>query len=96
MKELPKLYKNEDKSINTHNIISYHITNNKEFIDNKEKVLEEIFNSTKHPYNIKVFIKTDDKSYETYIISKKNNMITTIENKTLNIDEIKFIKILKN
>lgn len=92
MKKLPRLYKNENINLNTNNIKSYHINNNDQEINIKDTI-NKIFNGTKPPYNNRVFIKTNSKEYNTYLISNKNNILTTIDNKKILIDEIQDIKI---
>lgn len=89
MKKLPKIYKT-NSNIKDTNRKSFHITKTQEIINNDsiEEVLYKIFNGLGHPYNIKVFIKTNYYSKETYIVSKTKDSITTLDNMTIPIKDI--------
>ena len=93
MKDLPKLYKNNNiKPINNNKTNC--ILNN---IDEKniEKTISNIFNDRGFPYNKRVIIKTKDKTYNTNIIMRKNNTIYTLDNDSINIKDILSIERVK-
>lgn len=92
MKKLPKLYKNEESNFKSHNKEVYHIK--EEIIQDKSETLFQIFHGLSNPYTIKVKIKTKEKEYETYLVAKTKNFITTIENDTILINDIIDLKIL--
>lgn len=60
---------------------------------NINSTLNEIFNGYRHPYNIRVIIQTKDKVLDTYLISRKNDSIITLDNEIIKIDEIVSIEI---
>ena len=59
---------------------------------NIEETLSSIFKSTGYPYNIKVYIKTNNKEYYTYLVSRTNKTITTLDNDLIKINEIVELK----
>lgn len=93
IKKLPKIYQNE---------INKHINNNKKIhkINNKDiecnylvkDVLDSIFNTKGYVFNKEVIIKTNDNLYDTYIVSKNNNYLLTIDNDKIDIDDILYMK----
>ena len=90
MKKLPELYKNTNINPKDNNKKICHL---KENINVKEEVLDKIFNGISHPYNIKVLITTNNKSYETYLVSKTKKNIVTLDNEVIPIDNIINIEI---
>lgn len=94
MKKLPKIYKNNNINPKDNNKKICHLK--EEIINNKEDILNEIFNGLSHPYNIKVLIKTNNKIYETYLVSKTKKNIVTLDNDVIPIDSILNIEIKQN
>ena len=94
MKRLPKIYKNNDINPKDNNKKICHLK--EEIINNKEDILNEIFNGLSHPYNTKVLIKTNNKIYETYLVSKTKKNIITLDNEIIPIDSILNIEIKQN
>ena len=91
MKKLPELYKNEKMNLVDHNCKAYTIK--EEVVEEKEEdLLDTIFNGIGHPYNQKVFIKTNKKTYETYLVSRTKQNVLTLENEVIPIQDILFIK----
>ncbi len=92
MKELPKLYKNKNPiTIDNNKKVCYLKT---EQINQVKEELNLIGNDLKKLYNdnIKVFIKTKKKTYETSIIIKTKKYIITIDDETIPIEDIIYIK----
>ncbi len=105
MKKLPKIYKNNiNKQINNNK--NYCYINKDNVKENKradiktsstvEETLSSIFKSTGYPYNIKVYIKTNNKEYYTYLVSRTNKTITTLDNDLIKINEIIELKKISN
>ena len=93
MKDLPKLYKNENSIITDNNKKVCYLEKKK-----KKLVMEELnsifndLNTQNINNNIKVFIKTKKKSYETSIIIKTKKDIITIDDERIPIEDIVYIK----
>ena len=93
MKELPRLYKNENIE---------HRDNNKKICIVKENIIKEevlvgienIFSSSGYPFDKKVIIKTKDKTYKTYLITREKDKIKTINDEEIDIKDIMSIEIL--
>ena len=91
MTKLPKIYKAD---------ISKKITNNKSICyinknsNNTLEVLDYIFNNNHYPYNIRVKILTNNKEYDTYIISRDSKFIMTLDNDFIRIKDIKNISVI--
>ena len=86
MKKLPSIYKKE---------INKKIKNNREVVyikeENKELIIDTInaiFNGTGYVYNVPVIINTKDKVYDTYLVSKTNTIVTTLNNDIIPISKI--------
>lgn len=99
MKKLPKIYKNNiNKQINNNKNYCYINKDNiNESVEiktpsNIEETLSSIFKSTGYPYNTKVYIKTNNKEYYTYLVSRTNKTITTLDNDLIKINEIVELK----
>ena len=91
MKNLPKMYKNENLIIPSHN-------KNVCFVEEENPEVENIlFDILHNPANKrqKVWIKTSKKTYETYIIAKTKEEAITLENETIPISEIISIQKIK-
>ena len=88
----PKLFKNENVKVNNNReaCLLKNINNNDQAF---EKVLDSIFNSFSSMYNTKVIIETKDKTYKTYLVSRTNNNIMTINREIIPIKEIVNIRI---
>ena len=90
MKKLPKIYQNKiDKNIHNNKEMDYVKKSNK----NIKERLNIIFNGEVYSYNKEVIIETNNKVYDTYIITRTKNNIVTLEDKIININDIKDIKI---
>ncbi len=93
MKDLPKLYKNENSIITDNNKKVCYLEK-----EQKKLVMEELnsifndLNTQNINNNIKVFIKTKKKSYETSIIIKTKKDIITIDDERIPIEDIVYIK----
>lgn len=87
MKTLPSLYKNEKttfKDNNTRNcIVKENSINN-----NVLEIIDSIFNSYGFPFDKKVLIKTKDRTIKTYLVTRKNNEVTTLNDEVINITDI--------
>lgn len=100
MKKLPSIYKNSiNKKINNNknycclkesenNINNTNININNIIDKNINSTLDSIFNSVGYPYNINVLIKTKNKNYNTYLVTRNNSTITTLDNEIINIGDI--------
>ena len=90
MKKLPKIYQNKiDKNIHNNKEMDYVKKSNK----NIKEILNIIFIGEGYSYNKEVIIETNNKVYDTYIITRTKNNIVTLEDKIININDIKDIKI---
>ena len=89
MKKLPSIFKNENINAKDHNKRIIHI---KEENINIEEELNKIFDGFSHPYNTKVYIKTINKDYETYLVSRTKNNIITLDNEVIPLSEIIYLK----
>ena len=89
MKVLPKLYKNEN-AIKDNNKRDCLVKEEKidSIINNKEKELNNIFNNKGFPFDKKVLIKTTDKIYKTYLVTRTENTVVTLNDEIINIDDI--------
>lgn len=95
MKKLPSIFKNENISSKKNNK-EYCIFTNHETIVRENKVKEEIsniFSGIGHSYNIPVIIKTKNKEYDTYLVDRTRDIVITIENEHIKINDITSIKI---
>ena len=88
----PKLFKNENVKVNNNReaCLLKNINNNDQ---NFEKVLDSIFNSFSNMYNTEVIVETKNKTYKTYLVSRTNNNIMTINREIIPIKEIVNIRI---
>lgn len=112
MKKLPRIYKNQMSSPKNNNkkccyleknkeiaknIAKENKVINKEVVDEKiENTLKSIFKKTGYPYNIRVYIKTKDKEYDTYLVARTERKITTLDNEVIYLDEIEELKKISN
>lgn len=112
MKKLPRIYKNQMFSPKNNNKKCCYLEKNKEIakniaIENKvinkeavdekiENTLQSIFKKTGYPYNIRVYIKTKDKEYDTYLVARTERKITTLDNEVIYLDEIEELKKISN
>ena len=93
MKDLPKLYKNENSIITDNNKKVCYLEK-----EQKKLVMEELnsifndLNTQNINNNIKEFIKKKKKSYETSIIIKTKKDIITIDDEKIPIEDIVYIK----
>lgn len=100
LQKLPNIYKNTiDKRINNNmEKCMVNDNNNYEINDsNMNKIeinsyIEDLFSSNTYIFNIPVIIKTNDMTYDTYLATKTNNYLLTIENEKIIIDDIISIK----
>ena len=46
--------------------------------------------------NIRVYIKTKDKEYDTYLVARTKRKITTLDNEVIYLDEIEELKKISN
>ncbi len=92
MSKLPKLYKNQESNPIDHNCKIYYIKEEENNTESIEEVLQNIFNGYSHPYTQKVLIKTQNKSYETYLVSKTKQNLLTLDNEIIPLKDIIFMK----
>lgn len=59
-----------------------------------KKKIDEIFSSPRFIYKMKVLILTDEGEVRENIIAKADNSLITLNNKKININEIRDIKII--
>ena len=86
MKKLPSIFQNEiNKKIKNNREVTYIKEENKELIID---TINAIFNGTGYAYNIPVIIKTKNNIYDTYLVSKTNTIVTTLNNDIIPINEI--------
>ena len=90
MKVLPKLYKNENniKDNNKRDCLVKEEKIDSTINDNKERELNDIFNNRGFPFDKKVLIKTNDKTYKTYLVTRTENTVVTLNDEIINIDDI--------
>ena len=96
MKKLPELYKNESLSPKDNNKKSVKVEESVIQENNIYEELHNIFHGIGHAYNNPVTIKTKDKVYNTYLVAKTKTSIITLENETIPIEEIIYLKSNKN
>ena len=87
----PSLFKNTNINPIDHNKKQTII---KEINTNIEYILNQIFNN-KYPFNTKVFIKTNTKEIETYLIKRTEDTITTLDEEKIPINEIIDLNIIR-
>ena len=96
MKKLPELYKNEFSNPKDNNKKSIKVEKAVIQENNIEEELHNIFHGIGHAYNNPVTIKTKNQLYNTYLIAKTRNSVITMENETIPIEEIIYLKSKKN
>lgn len=85
MKKLPRIYQNR---------INKKISNNKEidYVKNKNTnvrdTLNKIFTGRGYSYNIPVIIETNNKVYDTSIVTRTKTNIITLDNEVIKINDI--------
>ncbi len=87
MKTLPRLYKNENikyKDNNKSNCIVKEYEKYNDVID----IIDSIFNSKGFPFDKKVIIKTKNKIFKTYLVTRNDNKVTTLNDEVILIDDI--------
>lgn len=87
MKALPSLYKNENikyKDNNKSNCIVKEYEKNNDIID----IIDSIFNTKGFPFDKKVIIKTKNKIFKTYLVTRNDNKVTTLNDEVILIDDI--------
>ena len=96
MQKLPEIYKNIiNKRINN-NMEKCIINDNNNYEVNNSNMnkieinsyIDNLFNSNGYIFNIPVMIKTHDKLYDTYLVTKTNDYLLTINNERIIIDDI--------
>lgn len=86
MKSLPKIYKNENnpKDNNKKNcIVEENIINNTIVED-----INSIFNTKGFPFDKRVLIKTKDRNMKTYLVTRNEHSVTTLNDEVINIEDI--------
>ncbi len=84
MKTLPKLYKNESVICKNNNESHCLVVQNNKVIEE----INSIFNSYGFPFDKKVLIKTNNNVYKTYLVTKNNDKITTLNDEEILIKDI--------
>ena len=93
MKNLPKLYKNENNiTTNNNKKVCYLEKEQKKLVTEELNSIFNDLNKQNINNNIKVFIKTKKNSYETSIIIKTKKDIITIDDEKIPIEDIIYIK----
>ena len=86
IKKLPEIFKNNiDKKINNNKEVYYSFINNN--LDNENNlndknindVIDELFNSDRVVYSIRVIISTNSKVYDTYLVARTSTYLLTID-----------------
>lgn len=104
IKKLPKIYQNTiDKPIHN-NKKTYYIKNNTSknesileqdsmSIEQIGSIIDEIFNGVGYPFNIPVVIKTNNKIYETNLVTRTNGYLLTLDYDKIRLEDIVSIQI---
>ena len=88
MKKLPNIYKyNIEKNVNNNKRVC-HIKEKREVKKDSKTALKELLTSKEPFYDKRLIIETKDKLLDTYIIAYNKNEIVTLNNETINIDDI--------
>ena len=90
---MPKIYQNYiDKKIDNNKSIYYSNDNRevKTYMDRNEveDFLDQLFDNTKYVFNIPVMIKTQSKTYDTGIISRRGGILLTLDRDKIPISEV--------
>lgn len=95
IKKLPEIFKNNiDKKINNNKEVYYSFINNN--LDNENNlndknindVIDELFNSDRVVYSIRVIISTNSKVYDTYLVARTSIYLLTIDEERILIKDI--------
>ena len=95
IKKLPEIFKNNiDKKINNNKEVYYSFINNN--LDNENNlndknindVIDELFNSDRVVYSIRVIISTNSKVYDTYLVARTSTYLLTIDEERILIKDI--------
>ena len=85
MKKLPRIYQNRiNKKINNNKEVDYVKNRN----INVRDTLNKIFTGRGYSYNIPVIIETNNKVYDTSIVTRTKTNIVTLENEIIKINDI--------
>ena len=89
MKNIPNIYKSNmiPKNNNMNECLLTNIEDN-----TIQSEIENIFSNSSHPFNKKVEIKTKDNTYITYLYSKTNTSLLTLDNIIIPINEIIYLR----
>lgn len=98
IKKLPKIYQNNiDKRINNNREVYYSFSNNNNSVNvncsNINSTLDDIFNSDRAIYNIRVIINTNNKVYDTYLVARTSTYLLTINQERIPIKDIVSVQI---
>ena len=91
MKKLPKIYRSELLNPKDNNQ-KYYYFDNKSRTNNVEEVLNSIFSSYSSLFHKKVEIMTNKKTYHTFLVSRTNHYVMTMEKEIIPIKDIIEIK----
>ena len=94
MNNLPHIYQGNNRSYKRNNKEMCIVEEQEEINNNVEDTLRSIQTGIGE-YNTRVLIRTDDREYDTRIISKGNKEVLTENNKLIPINKIVDIKIKK-
>ncbi len=98
IKKLPKIYQNNINKPIKNNRESYYSLSPNQSLDigqnslDIDLILDGIFKSDHHAYNIPVIIQTSTKSYDTYLIARTNSYVLTLDQDKIKIEDIISIK----
>lgn len=97
MKKLPKIYKENNQQIKVNNKTKCIIgLNNDKYEDSNLNIINDVFSSLGHPFNILLTIKTKKEEKTTSLIGKTEEAIITLDNEIIPIAEILSITRKKN
>ena len=106
-KKLPEIYQssfshpiNNNKKIfysyqeNSHEVNTDMVSNNRNIAKNNnvDSVLQDLFNGTGYVFNIPVEIRTNTKTYNTKIATKRQNTLLTLDGDVILLSDIISIK----
>jgi hypothetical protein len=97
MKNLPKIYKENNKLIKSHNKTKCIVgVNNDEYESGRLNIIDDVFKGLGYPFNILLKIKTKKEEKITSLIGKTDEAIITLDNEIIPISEILSITRKKN
>ncbi len=94
IKKLPEIFKNNiDKKISNNREVYCSFFNNNLNDKDINSLIEELFNSDRAVYNIRVIVNTNNKVYDTYLVARTSTYLLTIDEERILIKDITSIQI---